>query len=334
MLRFLYFALVAVLVVGTTLLIPLASIREFQGAGWLFVTLCAGLAMALPPVTFGSQWQYWPSDPFRGDGATQFRRWLVIVTAIQIIGAAALITASVLGALPVWLVIAQVVGSAAATAALYAIANHLQKTALPPRDGGGTGVVRLSARRVARNVSFGAGIGLVIGVTIAVGLNFAVGDGNPGDLLDTGWFVLAIVMLAAGSSLFLPVYEGSQAVRATTHGSFGLSKRVQRRVLSGKNESLTPDELERADAYASGMQRLLPVQAWLFGLIFGAQFPLQLPRILSDDEPDLLNVISVSLLVVAIVFLVVAYGRYFRNLRRYVHEREGERTVGVATSTQ
>jgi len=333
--RALFLALSLILILGTTLFLPVALPPSDDGA--YFPQLLTGAAcvmlLTVPALLFGAQWQYWPGHLRHGDGSRPFRRFAIGATAVQVVGAVGIVISAWVFEFPWWIAAVEIIATAVITTGLYALAAQLQRKAPPQRPELSSGTAADDPRRLFPKAFIGGAIGFVAALGLIIALNMLIDEPvERVDLSTLAFIPLALALIGAAVPLFLPVYRMGQAVRSVTHRSFTLTQKLQQRVLKGKDVALDPTELDAADRYAVRMQPLLHVQAWMFGLIFGAQVPLQLAQLNFGDDPDLLRIGLLSIFTASVVFFVFLYGGYKRNVRRFVAERAATDTAEVSSA--
>lgn len=332
--RLSYFALSFLLMLGlpaVAVVFLVGSEADMQAA--ILLHTAALILLTLPPVIFGAQWQYWPEDPRRGEGAVHFRRWFVLSAIAQLVGAVLTVVVAVLFGIPWWFVLASLAYVVVLTVAIYWLADRLRLRldAAPALPTDVESDLMDDRRRFARSIAVAATAGLVVAAMLfgVFALLLGEDDFTSSDFRDnvvsTVIFGFVFGMIAAAVPLFRPAYKRGLALRNVTAGSLELTRKLRNRVVRGKRLLLSDGELDIADRYAVLVRRSLIAQTTMFGLIFGAQIPLGIQRVLSgSDRLQALNLITLALFVLALGFLVVVYPGYFRNIDRFQAERSTE----------
>lgn len=298
-------------------LLALAEVVGTPDGTRLALGSLAVCALALPPMLAGVFASYWSRD---ARARRRLRIALVVLLAVQAVGAAGLIVLTVTRSSLVVASVVLVLIAVALDPAVIAIGRAARRIELrseaPTHDDAG---FRERVRAGWRRGGIGAAIGLAAGILLCVLLLLPLP--GRGDAASALLFLPAGAGLGASLGMLTVVLGLARRVRDLLGGDVSSARRIGRAVL-GKPEALSDDERARAAHYASvapAWLRLQTTQTAVNSLAVMAVMVGSLVGISRDGAPGIGWFVGGVLVVLvgSTVAMLVTRRRQLRRVRSY-----------------
>jgi hypothetical protein len=272
---------------------------------WIPVFTVGTTLSVIAPLLLGTYASYWSwQSP---ESRKRWRRMLVVLLALQVVGAILVLVAGVLVRVPAWATIAFVVVSLVLTPAFIRLGRIAQRHDVrPSTNDDWVDTTRADLRKGYRNAGIGFLIGLAAAVVLFVGLGAMLGASGKESSID-GRLVLdglAFAFIGAAVGMALTTSRISRRIREVLGGEYGSVRKIARVVVRGKSEQLTNEEERDAARYALIVGQWLPFQAVQFVALYAGLLLEQAHGWFDTARPDPLLIGTSAFLVVVLVVIL------------------------------